>query len=232
MLKAILFDLDHTLYDRYATMEKTLPETYKVLSPYIRDGVPYEKFRNEMIFADKAFNYAGWGDRTEYLMEKGIFLPGTDARVVRLKTYETMQSIAVQFPRTREMLKSLRERGYKLAIVTNGEDYIQKSKIEACGFADLFDLVYICSVMGTIQKPEKEPFLRAAALLGVEASECVFVGDHPKNDILGARNAGMRTVWVSTCGAWRYEEYERADFEIGNVCELSDILPQIEKIMK
>jgi len=90
---------------------------------------------------------------------------------------------------------------------------------------------YLCG-RGGKQKPDIEPFLKAAEALKVDARECIFVGDNPKNDIGGAKKAGMRTVFVATCGAWRYGEYEKADFSVENMGELMQILPEIRKIME
>ena len=65
MLKAIFFDLDHTLYDRFETMKKILPVAYIRLRDLLAENLPYEKFRDVMIEADRDYNYSGWTKRAE-----------------------------------------------------------------------------------------------------------------------------------------------------------------------
>ncbi len=230
MLKAIFFDLDHTLYDRYATMKRTLPECWERLRDYISDDITYERFRDLMIDADKQFNYDGWGVRAEYLRSVGLLKKPIDARDFRIITYETLMSTAVHFDYTLPLLERLRERGYKLGIITNGEVYIQRAKLDRLDFYEYFDLVYLCEEHD-LRKPMPEPFLEAARLVGAESHECLYVGDHPRNDVLGAKGAGFETVWVATCGPWRYDEYERADFELEDISQLEAILPDVEADM-
>lgn len=231
MLKAVFFDLDHTLYDRYATMERTLPECWERLREYISDDVTYEQFRDMMIDADKKYNYDGWDVRAEHLRSLGLLKKPIAAWDLRIITYETLMSTAVHFDYTLPLLTRLRERGYKLGIITNGEVYIQRAKLERLDFYGYFDIVYLCEEHD-VRKPMPEPFLDAARLAGVEPDECLYVGDHPRNDISGAKGAGFETVWVATCGPWRYDLYERADFEVADISHLEEILPEIEADMK
>ena len=230
MLKAVFFDLDHTLYDRYSTMELTLPECWERMRGYISDDISYERFRDVMIDADRKYNYDGWDVRAEYLKSLGLLKKPIEARKFRLITYETMMSAAVHFDYTLPLLKRLRMRGYKLGIITNGEVYIQRAKLDILGFSEYFDVIYVCEEHGA-RKPLPEPFLEAAKLANAVPGECLYVGDHPKNDILGAKGAGFETVWVATCGPWRYDGYERADFEVEDISHLEEILPDIEADM-
>ena len=53
-----------------------------------------------------------------------------------------------------------------------------------------------------LRKPDPAIFLRAADWLHVEPSQCLFVGDNPVVDILGAHAAGMRTAWFRRDAVW------------------------------
>lgn len=230
MLKAIFFDLDHTLYDRFETMKKILPIAYIRLRDLLAENLPYEKFRDVMIEAERENNYSGWTKRAEYMFSCGLFRKMPDAGEVRRLTYECFMLDAVHYPYTEGLLKKLREKGYILGIITNGEDYIQRGKVEKLHFSEFFDIIYFCGD-DNIQKPAPEPFLRACAMAEAAPDQCLYVGDNPKNDVYGAKAAGLETVWVATCGPWRYDEYPRADFEIENIGCLIDILPDIERNM-
>lgn len=84
-----------------------------------------------------------------------------------------------------------------VGIVTDGDPRIQRAKLHAL---DLRVKLFVCSdEMGReFRKPHVFPFKRAAVVLRVRASDCVFVGDDPGRDIAGATAAGMRTVRVGT----------------------------------
>ena len=81
----------------------------------------------------------------------------------------------------------------------------------ACGpFVDL------CMVSGDeqVHKPDLEIFRRAASRLGVACGSCLYVGDHPVNDIEGAAAAGMRPVYINAA---------RRDFHPDNVIEIHSL---------
>lgn len=238
MLKAILFDFDHTLYDREATMKKTLPETYENMKDLLCGGLKYEDFEREMLDTEREFQYdlsisetsrQRWSRRVEYLVKKGVLKAPIDPNSCRIFIGRPMERRIVNYSFVFDLLAQLGKK-YKLGILTNGDSGMQWRKIETSGIKEYFDFICVSGDIG-IQKPEPEPFYAACRGLGVQPCECVYVGDNPKNDILGAKNAGMCSVWVSTCGPWRYPAYERADFEVENISHLPEILPQIEKML-
>lgn len=69
-------------------------------------------------------------------------------------------------------------------------------------------------------------FHAALKQTGVNAADIVHVGDDPEHDIRGAREVGMRTVWINTRGkAWSGDQ--RADREVINLRELPDAINSI-----
>ena len=71
MIKAAVFDLDHTLFDRYGTIRKIAPDI--VASFDVAVGITSDIFAEELIFADKQFVHKGWRNIHAYLVEKNIF---------------------------------------------------------------------------------------------------------------------------------------------------------------
>jgi putative hydrolase of the HAD superfamily len=92
-------------------------------------------------------------------------------------------------------LLTLRSRGFKVGMITNGPTLWQSRKIDALGIAPLFDAILISGNEG-VDKPDPRIFHRALDRCGVVAAESMFVGDHPQADIRGAREAGMIPVWM------------------------------------
>ena len=87
--------------------------------------------------------------------------------------------------------------GWKVGIVTNGRPDIQRRKMLALGLARAVDTVVYANEHGSgVGKPEAAPFLAACRALGVAPAATVFVGDDPVTDIAGAHAVGMKTIWL------------------------------------
>lgn len=101
------------------------------------------------------------------------------------------------FPDVQPTLEVLANR-YRLAVLTNGN-----ADVRRLGLADYFQFALCAEELG-VGKPDPLPFREALRRAGVEASQAVHVGDHPRDDIQGARAAGLRAVWYNPRGlAWQ-----------------------------
>ncbi len=94
---------------------------------------------------------------------------------------------------------------HTLVLVTNGLGELQREKVAAVGLGRWFSRLAISGEIGS-WKPDAGIFRRALDLAGVEAAEAVMVGDSLQRDVLGARQLGMRTVWVR-----RYPHLQEVD---------------------
>lgn len=227
MIKGIVFDLDHTLFDRYGTLRAVLPEMYKQLSDKIPENLSLSDFIERFIKEEKIHIYNGWTYTAERMVEKGIFLPGTTGEDVWHCLAEHCWPIAaVKFPFTEPTLKKLKEMGYTLGIITNGDNSYQSAKLNLLGFSHFFDEIIISGDIG-VQKPNREPFDEMSRRLNIPANELLYVGDNPLNDVKGSRDAGYIPVWVKTIGNWCFEDIERCEFEVDNVGQLPALLEKI-----
>jgi putative hydrolase of the HAD superfamily len=122
------------------------------------------------------------------------------------------------FPEARPALRALRER-YTVIAVTNGN-----AKLDKIGIDDLFD-GHINAAAAGAAKPERRIFDAAVEAGGASADETLHVGDHPLYDIQGARDAGLRTVWVNRNSDRWPSEFAAPDIEVRHVGELHELLP-------
>jgi REG-2-like HAD superfamily hydrolase len=95
-------------------------------------------------------------------------------------------------------LARLREAGLKIAVVSNWSPALP-GLIARLGLAGRFDLV-VSSGLEEVEKPAAEIFGRALARLGVAPGEALHVGDHPVNDVVGARAAGIAARLLDRSG--------------------------------
>ena len=180
MYRAIFFDLDDTLFDRAAAFRRWVQRHLGDVSP-----------------VDLAWlvGLDARGRRSRLLFAAGV--------IEKFEIARTVTDLAAAFPRelaahvepeanVRDVVARLAI-DRRVAIVSNGGS-AQRDKLERAGLADLLPMVFISGELG-VAKPKPEIFERALAWSELAASECLFVGDDPVNDLAPAAALGMGTVW-------------------------------------
>jgi putative hydrolase of the HAD superfamily len=84
----------------------------------------------------------------------------------------------------------------RIAIVSNNLLEEQRGKLQFCGLASLVDELVVSEEVG-VSKPDPRIFAVALSRLGVDAGEAVMFGDSWAADIAGAARAGIRAVWFN-----------------------------------
>ena len=230
MIRGVVFDLDHTLFDRYGTLRKVLPSFYALFRDNIPADLPVESFVERFIPLEKKYILLGWDKLLQACAEAGLLRSYTDH--FRKETidfiFHHFGEVVVPYSFTAPTLISLRNSGLKVGIITNGTSDLQSKKIRLLDLEKYTDEILISGDIG-IQKPDPEPFNVMSQRLGIPAEELMYVGDHPINDIDGSRNAGYTPVWVKTTGYWCFEEIPRAEYEVETVAEIPDLVSQINR---
>ncbi|MGC9360534.1 MAG: HAD family hydrolase [Anaerolineae bacterium] len=122
-----------------------------------------------------------------------------DARAMATDGLALWQREVELAPDCRQVLATLRERGYATGLVTNFDHppHVEKL-IEEHRLRPLLDVVVISGAVG-LKKPDPAIMAVALVALDVPASEAVFVGDSPE-DVQAAQGAGMTAVSISHDG--------------------------------
>ncbi|HTS32615.1 MAG TPA: HAD family hydrolase [Thermoplasmata archaeon] len=90
-------------------------------------------------------------------------------------------------------------RSRPVGIVTNNQVAEQEEKLAFLGLTRTVDYLIISEAVGA-EKPSREIFRAALKAARVRPHEAVMVGDSWRNDVLGARGAGIRPVWFNRFG--------------------------------
>lgn len=229
MIKGVIFDLDHTLFDRYATLRTVLPEMYKRLRDSIPSEFSIDDFIEKFIYVEKQHIYNGWNYTAQRMIEQGVFLSETNYKdIVDCLCIYCWPIAAVKFPFAEPMLVELRKMGLKIGILTNGRSYSQRNKIRLLDIEPFVDEIVICADLG-VQKPDPKPFEVMSEKIGIEPQELLFVGDNPLNDVEASRNAGYTPVWVKTVGHWYFDDIKRCELEVETVAEIPDIVKKLNQ---
>ena len=114
------------------------------------------------------------------------------------KTYETFLSQGHFFlPGAEETVKQKLFGKYKLYLASNGTAVVQKGRMTSADLYPYFEESFVSQELGH-NKPTREYFAAAFARIpGFNKEECLMVGDSLTSDILGGKNAGIKTVWVN-----------------------------------
>jgi putative hydrolase of the HAD superfamily len=200
---AVCFDLDDTLFDHRGAARTGVRRFLgdlgvdvdeAVLAEWSRaEDVQYERWRSGAI----TFQEQRRERLRTVLPPLGIAAPTDEAGLDALfGSYLAAYREAWRvFPDVLPLLRSLRDRGYRLGLLTNGSEVQQLDKLTVTGLTDAFDAVCVSERIG-VQKPDPRAFTLLSEQLGVEPKACLFVGDDPERDVAGAQRAGMRTVLV------------------------------------
>ncbi|MCR2822701.1 HAD family hydrolase [Lederbergia panacisoli] len=217
MIKAVIFDLDGTLLDRDASVRKFIHAQYKRLSEFVRN-VPHETYISRFIELD-CRGYV-WKDKVYQQMVEEFDVQNISWEDLLRDYIKEFQYSCVPFPNLLNTLEGLKEHVH-LGMITNGFGQFQMDNIKALGIEHYFEEILVSEWEG-MKKPNPEIFQRVADRLGVSSKECLYVGDHPENDVKGAQKIGMVGVWKRDAG-WQNVE---ADYIID---DLLDVLKYVRK---
>ena len=96
-------------------------------------------------------------------------------------------------------LAALKERGYRLAVVSNADGRV-RALLEEAGLTPHFEFVVDSAEVG-VEKPDPRIFHAATARLELPPASCAYVGDIYEIDVLGARGAGLEAILIGHCEA-------------------------------
>lgn len=227
MIKAIIFDFDHTLYDRDASYAKMVPLLAEELAEYINKDLSIAELTARMSQADRDGAYPhGWPDVYTCKVAAGVFTAAP--------TYEIyMKAIRTHQPRTITLwsdtlstLAALKARGIKIGMLTNGGSKSQRDKLaNVPEITPYFDEILVGGELPA-QKPHATAYHAICEALGVTPAEAMYVGDHPTNDVEGSKLAGLTAVWIPYVKPFP-TNVTPPDHEIA---ALRDLLPLIDKL--
>lgn len=208
-LQAVLFDLDDTLHDDTRAYREAAERVSREVA--LERGIAPERLTAAYIsqadnfwqgLTTEVFGTPLIGLRTQMwaaaLQSVGL---GDPALAVRCADayHRHRRDVLALFPGAALLLARLRERGIKLAMITNGFADTHREKIALLSLEASFDEILIADEVGML-KPDPRIFRLAAHRLGVPAEACAMVGDRFERDVTGAQAAGMFAVWMNVRG--------------------------------
>lgn len=230
MIKALIFDIDNTLYDYDAAHQAGLQalaedagrtlglsaqrfaalyqEAYRMQQE--RVGTRSAAIHNRLI-------------RCQIMLEQ-IGEPISRAPQMSEIYWSAFLAHMRLTPGVEECLSFLKEAGFTVGIGTNMTADYQYEKLERLGLLRHVDFMVTSEEAGA-EKPDARLFALCAEKAGCSAGECVFVGDSLRHDVLGAKEAGLYPVWL--CPDPRQTEAPPGAGRIRSLEELPDLLQSL-----
>lgn len=224
-LQAVIFDLFHTL---------TGPEEEWSDLPWTSDVLGIDRAAwNEQLVGRSRWRLAG-EERDPITIVRALAheidptIPEQRIReATRVRTQRFKDSLTRIPQKNLDTLRLLRSAGFRLGLISSA-DVMEVAPWPSCPLAGLFEVEMFSCDVGLV-KPEPEIYRRCTQTLGVSAPQCIFVGDGGADELVGAKQAGMSTVFVSGVAAslWPEQIEERrtsSDHHIERIPELLRLL--------
>jgi carbamoyl-phosphate synthase large subunit len=193
--KAVLFDLDNTLYPE----EQFVLSGFRAVAQALgeRLNLPVEMLLDKTL---KILQDHGRGKVFDRLLEE---LQIDSAKWLRtmVQVYRSHQPLIFLFPGVTAALRSLKDRGVKIGLVTDGLASVQRRKIAALGLDWPMDVIVCTEEIGEgCRKPSTTPFEVALQLLKVPAGAAAYIADDASKDFAGPNRLGMTSVQLRSAG--------------------------------
>lgn len=221
--RAVLFDLDDTLFDHRRSARAALQEVHRGHAADLdfaaferQHGIFLEEMHVEVLAGRIGLDEARRERFRKVFLALGVTIDAqaVDAvasayRTGYMKSRRALHGAAA-------LLTALRPHA-RIVIVTNNLLDEQQDKLRYCGLAAMVDALVASEDVG-VSKPDPAIFRIALDRAGVQADRAVMVGDSWANDIAGAHDAGIRAVWFNP-------ERVARPAELANVVEIHALEP-------
>lgn len=187
MINTVLFDFDGTLVNTNDVIIASWQHTYKYYRGQEEDIDKITSCFGEPLLITMAREFPG-------------VPPEESAEVYRTFQQQNAHLLVKIFPGIVDLLKALREAGYRMGIVTSRTRESALRYMDMFGITEYFEAMVTCDDT-TVHKPNPEPILLGLEKMGITKDEAIMIGDSPF-DIKCANNAGVKSVmveWRITC---------------------------------
>lgn len=206
-IKAVLFDLDDTLFDhqyssrsglvalmqRYDSLRQASLEELERLHMALLNELHIEVLRGKVSKDDMRAErfrriFLHYGEQASPAILQEVVM------LYRQAYKNARRAICGVVP----LLQALHSRVH-IAVVTNNALIEQQEKLQVCGLTSLIDTLVASGEVGSI-KPESAIFEITLQRIGCSAHEAIMIGDSWSADVIGAHGAGIQAIWFNRGG--------------------------------
>ena len=210
MFTDLIFDLYGTLVDIHTEETEDVWEKTALYFGYY--GAPYDTAELKAAFeallrarkAQAGQSYECFPDipfhevMADLFRQKGVAENAAALGVQAAQLFRICSTEYIRlYPKVLESLKTLREKGYRLWLLSNAQEVFTRYELRALGLADAFDGIYLSSAFG-FRKPDARFFRALLEEQKLDPKKCLMIGNDRDTDIAGAKAAGLATFYMHT----------------------------------
>jgi putative hydrolase of the HAD superfamily len=190
---AVLFDMDNTLFDFITAVKRGAAAATEVIGEGTGDQLFSYYLRRKFRIDDHA-------NLQDFMMEHHKFT--VDGYLAAVKAFEDAKfANLVPYPGISNLLMSLKEKGYRIGIVTDAYEYAATERLRHTALVGYFDTIVTYDAIG-YKKPHHAPFEYAMNLLGTQPHETVCISSSIHCDVEPAKAIGIAAIYAAygDCG--------------------------------
>jgi len=185
-IKAVIFDLDDTLYSE----KEYVKSGYRAVSTFLNVGeeafdILWNAFENKRLAIDELLNKLGiYSDK---LKEEC------------LNVYRNHDPEIHLHDNFKEIMIELKNKGIKIGVITDGRPISQSKKIKALGIEKIIDELIVTDSLGgeKYRKPNEIAFKMMQSKFNIPFSNIIYIGDNIKKDFIAPEKLGMQYMFVN-----------------------------------
>jgi HAD superfamily hydrolase (TIGR01509 family) len=155
-----------------------------------------------------------------FVRERGISETERFVHAFREIALELVDEVVVALPGAPRLIEDLRRRAIATAVLSNGWNPLQQRKAERAGFTG----AVLASAEVGASKPHADAFGALLDVLALPAERVWYVGDNPRDDIAGAKDAGLRAIWYNAEGRGYPENLPPPDAVVTDIGDVATIV--------
>ena len=212
MIDAIIFDADDTLWKTEPLYDVSLDLAQAEVERHGINGAEWRSLQLEIdLEAVKSMGFSA--DRfplsSERAYERLAGEPDPDvAAKVNYLSREVFRAVAEPFDAVEATLRTLRDKGYRLGLITKGELDVQNKRIADSGLASYFSAYVV------VEAKTSDMFRAMCTMLNAGLGATVSVGNSLSSDIMPALDIDIRGIWIDAY-VWEHERDDTQELPDG-----------------
>ena len=231
--EAIIFDVGDTLLEHYPSQKQIYADRLRYLGFDINEKseekiiTAISKTANEQIMKEQNGAPRMPDEDFEIMLDKAalrcVNAEKEDSEYLEKLKYFPMPKQELRIiPGTIEVLQTLKEMNFRLGIVSNHRTWLP-DYLKEIGLSHYFETIFVSDIVG-VEKPDIRIMQIALNNLLLNASSCLYVGDHPF-DVLCAKGAGIDCAWLTAPDSILPESVPyKEDYRIQKLHDLLDFV--------
>jgi putative hydrolase of the HAD superfamily len=222
--KAVIFDLDDTLYNEFLFVKSG----FKVVAKYLA-SLNQVNFSESEILEQLLIELSENG-RGKVFNNLIIKLNLSEEKYLSTLIFLYRNHIPNEIkldPKMKLLLEKLISDRKRLGVITDGIYVTQKNKTDILLKNLPIEFIIHTDALGQkLWKPSPEPFKVALNLLKLDPNETVYIGDNPTKDFKGAKIAQMKTIWWNPSSQKKIfeDDFSKPDMEANCVLDLYQLI--------